>query len=109
MQVIPLQPLPNQTVQVQLDSQPVQLNIYETAFQMAIDILVGGEAVVQGQPCQNLNLLIRYGYLGFQGDLCWLDTQGTSDPVYSGVGSRYQLLYLDATDVSAIGLPVGES
>jgi hypothetical protein len=101
MLVIPLQPLPNQTAQVQLGGQPVQLNIYQTAYQLAIDVLVGGVPIIQGQPCQNMNLLIRYSYLGFLGDLCWIDTQGMEDPLYYGVGTRWQLLYLDQNDLAA--------
>jgi hypothetical protein len=33
----------------------------------------------------------------------WFDTQGASDPVYTGAGSRFQLVYLEPAD-----LPAGE-
>lgn len=109
MLVVPVQALPNQTLNVQLGGQAIQLNIYQTEFQLAMDVLLAGVPVVQGQPCQNLNLIVRREYLGFEGDLCWIDTQGDADPAYTGLGTRYQLLYLDETDVAAVGLPVGES
>jgi hypothetical protein len=109
MLVIPVQPLPNQTLQVQLNGQPVQLNLYQTNFQMQMDVLLAGEPIIQGQPCQNLNLLVRYSYLGFEGDLTWLDTEGTDDPDYLGLGSRFQLLYLDPTDVASLNLPTGQT
>ena len=109
MLVVPVQPLPNQTVQVQLSNQAVQLNIYQTAYQLAMDVLLAGQQVRMGQPCQDLNLIVREAYLGFIGDFAWLDTQGAEDPVYGGLGTRFVLLYLDATDIEALGLAPGES
>ena len=43
--------------------------------------------------CLNLVGLVRSAYLGFIGQLAFFDTQGTSDPDYSGLGTRYQLVY----------------
>jgi hypothetical protein len=43
--------------------------------------------------------MVRETYLGFIGDLSFTDTQGTSDPVYTGLGSRFVLLYLEASDL----------
>jgi hypothetical protein len=41
-------------------------------------------------------LLVDAGYRGFIGDFAMIDTQGRADPVYSGLGGRYQLVYFDA-------------
>jgi hypothetical protein len=49
--------------------------------------------------CLNLVRIVRSLYLGFSGDLCFLDTQGSTDPVYTGLGTRYQFLYLEKQDL----------
>lgn len=103
MQVIPTQPIPNQIMQVQLDQQPCSIHIYQTAYGMFMDLFVGGVPVVYGVICENLNRIVRDLYLGFSGDLLFNDTQGTSDPVYTGLGSRFELVYIEATE-----LPPGE-
>jgi hypothetical protein len=103
MLVVPAQALPNQTLQAQLDAQATTLNIYQYSPYLFMDVLVGGVPVVTGVICQNLNRIVRDLYLGFAGDFVWFDTQGTSDPVYTGVGSRFQLVYLEPAD-----LPAGE-
>ncbi len=103
MQVIPTQPVPNQTLQVQLGSQAAVINIWQTAYAMFITLYVGNELVVASRIAENLNRIVRYAYLGFVGDLAFVDTQagagGATDPVYTGLGSRYQLLYLEPADL----------
>jgi Concanavalin A-like lectin/glucanases superfamily/SPRY domain len=63
-----------------------------------LDLLVNDVPLVTGVVCQNLNRLVRLAYLGFTGDLIWQDTHGSSDPVSPGLGTRYQLCYLESTD-----------
>jgi hypothetical protein len=94
--VIPLKPVPNQTVQVQLGAQPVTLNVYQLAYGLFIDVFVGNVLVAPSVICENINRIVRSIYLGFAGDLAFLDLQGSSDPVYTGLGSRYVLVYDDA-------------
>jgi len=98
MQIVPLQSIPNQTLQIILNGQSCQLNVYQAPTAMFIDVYVNGEPIRVGSICQNLNLIIRHLYLGFIGDFVFADTQGTSDPSYDGLGSRFQLAYLTATE-----------
>lgn len=96
MQVVPLQPIPNQQVQVQLAGQSCTLNVYQTAYGLFMDVYVGTTLIIAGVICENLNRIVRSLYLGFIGDFCWLDvTTGKADPIYTGIGSQYQLLYLE--------------
>ena len=104
MQTIAVQAIPNQTMQAQLGTQAVTLNIYQQTFQLAMDVLVSGSEVANCIPCLNLNRIVRYSYLGFSGDFAWFDTQGSDDPIYTGLGSRWLLLYLSPADLSAFGL-----
>jgi hypothetical protein len=47
--------------------------------------------------CRDLVYLVREAYLGFTGDLTFIDAEGADDPQYSGLGSRWQLVYIEVT------------
>ena len=100
-QVIPLAATPNQTLKSVLGGQYCTIRLMTTSAGLLIDVLVNDSPVVQGVLCLDQNRLIRYAYLGFVGDLVFVDTQGSQDPEYSGLGSRYQLLYLSPGDYDA--------
>jgi hypothetical protein len=101
MQVVPLQPIPNQTLQVQLAGQACTINVYQQAYGLYVDILVGTTPIVQGIIGLNGNLIVRDTYFGFSGDLEFLDTTDNSDPVYTGFGTRWFLVYLSPSDIAA--------
>lgn len=101
MQIIPLQTDPSQTLTVTLNNQNCSINVYQRLFGLFLDLYVDGSLVIGGQICENLNRIVRSEYLGFQGDLAFIDTQGTDNPVYTGLGSQFQLLYLSSDDVTA--------
>ena len=101
MNVIPLQAVPNQTVYITLNGQATQLNIYQTAVGLFCDVLVSGVQIIAGVVCENLNRIVRDLYLGFSGDFVFLDNQGKTDPVYTSLGDRYSLIYLNPSDLTA--------
>lgn len=101
MVIVPLQPLPNQTVTVQLNGQSCQIDVYTTSWGLFVDLLVDNAAVLTGVVAENLNRIVRSAYFGFDGDLFFFDTQGASDPTYDGLGSRYQLYYATASELAA--------
>lgn len=103
MQEVPVQPLPNQSIQVQLAEQACTLNIYQYAYGLFMDVYVNGTLIIGGVVCENLNRIVRSLYLGFRGDFMWADTQGSDDPVYTGLGTRFRLVYVEVSD-----LPEGE-
>lgn len=94
MLTVPLQATPAQRVSVQLGGQACQITVYQKAFGLYIDLYVNDALIIGGVICENLNRIVRDLYLGFLGDLTFIDTQGDGDPEYSGLGDRYQLLYL---------------
>lgn len=108
-QIVPLQALANQTAQAQLGNQAVTLNVYQQALGLYMDVMIGTTPVVQGIICLNKTLIVRNSYFGFSGDLIFLDILGTSDPVYTGIGTRFFLVYLTPDDIAALGLPTGVS
>ena len=105
MLFIPLQQVPNQSVSVNLSGQYCQVNVYQKFFGLFLDLYVADSLIIGGVLCENLNRIVRSAYLGFSGDLGFWDMQGNTDPNYTGVGSRYQLVYLTAAELAAIGVP----
>lgn len=109
MLTVPLQAIPNQTLQTQLNGQACTLNIYQLAYGLFMDVYVGASLIVAGVIGLNATLIVRSAYLGFSGDFVFIDTQGTTDPIYNGfgVGGRYQLVYLSPSEIAALDLPTG--
>ncbi len=98
MKVIPLSAVPSQTATVFLGSQSCSLAVYWRRTGLYLDLYVNGLPRIVGVACQNLNRIIRSDYFGFSGDLVFNDTQGDEDPHFSGLGSRWVLLYLEPGD-----------
>ena len=99
MQVVPVQAQASQIVNAQLSGQNCQLRIYQKSTGMFMDVYVGTSLIIGGVICQNLNRIVRDAYLGFIGDLAFVDTQGTDDPVYTGFGGRFAFVYYSPADL----------
>jgi len=91
--IIPVDPVASQTFQVQLGNQSCSINIYQKSTGLYFDMTVNNNPCVQTMICLNLIGLVREAYQGFTGQLFFFDTQGTNDPTYDGLGSRYLLIY----------------
>lgn len=100
MRIIPTQAVPSQKITVQLSNQSCTILLNQKTDGMFMDLSVNDVLIIGGVICQNLNRIVRDAYLGFIGDLIFIDTQGRADPYYSGLGSRYSLAYLEVTDLS---------
>jgi hypothetical protein len=96
---IPLTSVPSQTLNAVLGGQNCTLNVYTLSTGLFIDVIVNGAPILSGALCLNQVRVIRDKYLGFIGDLAFFDTQGVNDPDYTGLGGRYVLLYLEASDL----------
>jgi hypothetical protein len=117
MQLIPLSAVPSQNFQIVLANQNCAISIYQEdgydytdltlstfAVKLYFDLAYNGIDVTNGAICLNQKrLLINRQYLGFVGDFMFVDTQGTNDPAFAGLGTRYVLLYLEASDLAANG------
>ena len=93
LSIVPLQAVPSQSVQIVLAKQKCTIKVYTKSTGLYFDLLVDGVAVVLGRLCLDRNLLVRYDRLSFSGDLFFVDSQGTSDPEYTGLGDRFNLFY----------------
>lgn len=113
-QIIPLQPIPFQTLSSAIGTQNISFNIYaknirvpivpsggiptippvyEEINPIFIDVYLNDVLIVGGVICNNNTKIIRNAYLGVSGDFAFQDTQGSDDPQYTGLGSRWLLIY----------------
>lgn len=99
MQTIPLQAVPNQSVNVTLASQACRISVRQTYYGLFVDLYINNAPVIVGVLALNLTKIVRDTYLGFIGDLAFFDKQGSSDPDYTGLGERFQLAYLSPAEV----------
>lgn len=107
MNIVPLQAIPAQHILTTLDGgQLVQLKLYTRRYGMFMDVYVNGVLEIGAVICQNLNRIIRSQYLNksvdFAGDFLFFDMQGNSDPVYTGLGTRFQLYYVTDAEVDIL-------
>lgn len=92
--MIPTQATPSQTFSVLLSGQNCQIDIYQKAQGLFLNLFVDGTMIVGGVICENRNRIVRDAYFGFIGDLAFVDLQGNSDPDYRELGSRFILVYI---------------
>lgn len=102
MQQIPLQPIPSQSTKVVLGGQNCQLLVYQKPQGVFVDINADGVDIVVGVIARDAVPLVCQDYMGFIGNLLFIDTQGSSDPSYEGLGSRFNLVYLTAEEYALI-------
>lgn len=102
MRIVPLQPVPYQRVAIQLGGQACLIWVYQQSTGLFVDLTKNGDAVVYGVIGQNNNRIVRDAYLGFNGDLVFLDTQGAEDPSYTGLGARFFLGWLEPAEVEPL-------
>ena len=110
MLTIPVTDTYSQTLTVQLGGQNCQINLYQKSTGFFCDLYVNNAPIITGVICQNLNRIVRDSYLGFIGDLMWVDSQGSLtipsnglDPSSPGLGTRYIFNYLTPADLGGAG------
>lgn len=99
MLIIPISPVPAQTLNVMLAGQNCKIAIYEKTTGVFLDLYVSDAPIMTGVICRDRVKLVREEYLGFTGDLAFCDTQGLDDPTHAGFGSRFLLVYLETADL----------
>jgi len=109
MQIIPINDVFSQTIpSVQLGGQNTQINLYQkNNNHLYCDVSVNNSPITTGVLCLNMVRIVRSAYLGFIGDLMFIDQQGTFtppstglDPSSPGLGTRFLLCYLTPADLN---------
>lgn len=102
MQLVPLQPVPSQTVNCVLGNQNCYLTFRQLASGLFMNVAVGSIEIVGLVLCENLNRIVRDVYLGFLGDFAFYDQLGTGfDPYFTGLGDQFQLYYIEQDEIPA--------
>lgn len=97
---VPLAATPNQTLAVTLGGQPCQIALRQNGANMYFDLRVNNVAIVLTKICRNKQLLLLdTAYKGFRGDFIFNDSQGDTQPHFTGLGARYSLFYVEPGDV----------
>jgi hypothetical protein len=94
MQIIPLSAVPSQTASVTLAGRSCRMNVYQKSLGLFLDLYQSDSLVIAGVLCLTRVMIVRDSYLGFSGDLVFYDQQGSDDPNYAGLGSRWVLAYV---------------
>lgn len=90
MTVVPLQPVPSQTVSVTVGGQVARITVRTIGAALYFSL----EGVVTNRICRDRQLLlVDARYRGFLGDFQFVDTKGADDPKYYGLGDRWLLVY----------------
>ena len=92
-QAIPLRSVAAQEFNVVLGQQACTLKIYQKSAGLFMDVYLSGKPLIVGVLCRDRSRIIRSQYLGFAGDMYFVDTEGEADPYYAGLGSRWVLVY----------------
>lgn len=90
---IPLQSVPAQSLAIQLGGQSCTISVRQRSTGLFLDLRVNDVPIASGLLCRDRVWLIRDAYLGFAGDLAFVDTIGSDDPNYTQLADRFQLLW----------------
>lgn len=96
---VPLSAIPSQSVSIVLALQNCVINVYQKSTGLYFDLTVNNAVVTVGRICRDADLLLDESYQGVIGNFCFIDTQGNEDPIYTGLGARWILVYLEAADL----------
>ncbi|CNJ38579.1 Uncharacterised protein [Yersinia rohdei] len=99
MRSISIEPVKSQTISVDLAGQQCSIRLIQRETFLYMDLTVNGIPIMQGIPCLYGNRMVRYSYLGFAGDLVFLDSEGQKDPEFTGLGGRFILYYIEESDL----------
>lgn len=102
MVTIPLQATASQVTRIILGNQNCVIRLYQKNEGLFFDLNSNGVDIVTCVIARNADLLVCRTYVGFVGNLMFIDTLGDTDPNYSGLTSRYNLLYLNEAETNVI-------
>lgn len=91
--IIPTTNNANQSLNVTLSGLNCVINLYQKDANLYFDLIVEGNILISSRLCQDRTQLIFEQYFVLPGQLFFIDQQGTSNPTYDGLNSRYFLYY----------------
>ena len=99
MLTISIEPQKSQSISVSLAGQKCVIRMIQRESFIYMDLTVNDNPIMQGVPCLYGNKMVGYSYLGFKGDLVFLDSDGQQDPHWDGLGNRHILYYIEESEL----------
>lgn len=90
---IPLTPIVAQSLKVVLDEQSCEISIRERLGNLYMSMVVDSVDSWSNFVCYDRQNIKPYSYMPFSGGLYFVDKEGSTDPVASGLNTRYFLIY----------------
>lgn len=84
---IPLSPTPNQSLSFTLGGSNYDITLESRLDNLFATVTKDGEYLVCNRICRNMTYICQW--------LIFADTVGNTDPVYTGLGSRYRMVWID--------------
>lgn len=91
---IPLNPIVAQSLKVVLNEQSCEILIRERLDNLYMSLVVDDETAWNNFVCYDRQNIKPHSYLPFSGGLYFIDKEGSTDPIASGLNTRYFLIYL---------------
>jgi hypothetical protein len=92
---IPLSAVASQSIAVNIGGQQCVITTRLLNGLQFFSLTSGGVTICNNVLIRNAAPIINAAYTGFAGDFAAIDLQGDTDPVYTGWGTRYVLIYSD--------------
>lgn len=99
MQIINVAPLPSQEFTVVLGGQECTISLYSRLGKMYFDLTAGAIPVCAGAICQHGTEILQSHTQLFKGAFYFWDDEGSSPPMWEGIGTRFYLLYASDGEV----------
>lgn len=97
---VPLSAVPSQTLAIVLAGQACEIALRQNGDNMYFDLTVNRVNIVRSRIVRNKQLLLLdMKYRGFVGDFIFNDSQGDTQPVFTGLAGRYTLYYVAPGDL----------
>lgn len=100
MQIIPIAPIPNQTLSVVLENNFYQIQLQQVAGIVSATIVMNASTVISGQRCVGGSLIIPYLYL--QSGNFFFQTANLDLPSYDQFNITQNLVYISIADIQQI-------
>jgi hypothetical protein len=92
-QEIPLIAQVAQSIKIVLDEQACEIQIRERLGNLYMSMVVDGVESWNNYVCYNQQNIKPFTYMPFRGGLYFVDIEGDTDPVSSGLNTRYFLVF----------------
>jgi hypothetical protein len=96
---VPLQAVANQQITTLLAAQTCQIAVYQKSQGLFVDLAVNGKNISTGILALNGVSICPFSYADFSGYLFFADLQGSDDPSYEYLGTRFVLIYMTEAEL----------